>query len=711
MRYRPEIDGLRAVAVLPVIAFHAMPEMVTGGFLGVDVFFVISGYLITGLLAADLQAGRFSLLRFYERRARRILPALIAVLLATLPFAWGWMLPGQLEEHGRALIAVAGFYSNIHYWMQDGYFARASELKPLLHSWSLAVEEQYYLFFPLALAFFWRRWPALVRPLLALGLLLSLALAHLLAGQHPRAAFFLLPSRAWELLAGALAALWLMRAPHPRQNGPAAALGLGMILAAFALIDRHDRIPGLPALLPVLGTVLVILFAGPRTWAGRLLSRPLPVGLGLISYSAYLWHQPVFAFARMRAFAPIPAAGYLALAALSLALAWLSWRFVERPFRKGAAGAARGQGRGRGRGPGGLRLSRGQVFGLSGLASAAILLIGLVLSRPLVEPARFARLRPVSESFLAMIEARAPWGRGNQCEVWPLSQWRRQWHGCDPYAPGAQEAALPGARQGAGPQHAGQTGQGDGAQGDAGQGDAGQGDAGALLPIPIAVMGDSHATDLAAGLRLNGFEPFQATGAGCSIVPRNMSANCRAFFDHAIAAIRERPQLRWLWLAHRFRPSELRPEVLNETFRYWSGAGLEIVFFAPRPEYPGRNDLILKAEMFGRPARLKADRTLSDLSRHPDLLSAARAFDVTLIDSEEEYCEFTGSCGYRLPGGPYLTSDHSHFTNFGARFFVGHVLREYMCALGPEIRRRLPADTDTPGAHPDGAANSGACRS
>lgn len=206
MKYRPEVDGLRAVAVVPVVLFHAGLPGVSGGFVGVDVFFVISGFLITSILLNDLEAGRFSLVRFYERRARRILPALFFVILCCLPFAWAWMLPQELVAFGKSIAATALFSSNILFWREDGYFAAASELKPLLHTWSLAVEEQYYLFFPVALAVLWRWRKAAVLPGLLLVVLASLAMATYGAQHHPAANFYLLPSRIWELLIGALVA-------------------------------------------------------------------------------------------------------------------------------------------------------------------------------------------------------------------------------------------------------------------------------------------------------------------------------------------------------------------------------------------------------------------------------------------------------------------------------------------------------------------------
>jgi peptidoglycan/LPS O-acetylase OafA/YrhL len=338
MQYRREIDGIRSLAVLPVILFHAGFEQFRGGFVGVDVFFVISGYLITGILLAELESGRFSIAGFYERRARRILPALFVVILACLPFAWLWMTPGQIGDFGKSVVAVVFFVSNIFFWSQKGYFGPDEELKPLLHTWSLGVEEQYYLFFPLFLAFAWRFgrtrvfWAVVV---MALG---SLALSEYASRAFQNANFYLTPTRAWELLAGSIAA-FVARGGSPRISiGAANAVtlaALAAVLVPIFLYSSSTPFPGLTALLPVGGTALLILFAGPETLAGRLLGLKPLVGVGLISYSAYLWHQPLFAFARLRSLA-VPSPWLMgALSLLSLLLAWLSWRFVEQPFRKG----------------------------------------------------------------------------------------------------------------------------------------------------------------------------------------------------------------------------------------------------------------------------------------------------------------------------------------------------------------------------------------
>lgn len=295
MKYRPEVDGLRTIAVLPVILFHAGVSVFSGGYVGVDVFFVISGYLITGILASELAEDRFSITRFYERRARRILPALFAVMLACLPFAWFWMLPSEMLNFSRSMIAVSAFASNVLFFMQAGYFAPNAEELPLLHTWSLAVEEQYYIIFPVLLWALWRLGRGIVWGVLAVIAVVSLALCQLLVTSQPDATFYLIHTRAWELLAGSLIALWQLRGGPRAQDRSetGAALGLAMILYGIFMFDEHTPFPSLWALLPVGGTALVLLFAAKDTLAARLLSLRVMVGIGLISYSAYLIHQPL----------------------------------------------------------------------------------------------------------------------------------------------------------------------------------------------------------------------------------------------------------------------------------------------------------------------------------------------------------------------------------------------------------------------------------
>tara|TARA_B100000900_G_scaffold393049_1_gene389149 strand:+ start:288 stop:2207 length:1920 start_codon:yes stop_codon:yes gene_type:complete len=341
MKYRAEIDGLRALAVLPVILFHAGFEWFSGGFVGVDVFFVISGYLITTIIISEMAEGRFSIINFYERRARRILPALFFVMAACLPFAWLWLAPYDLKDFGQSLVAVSTFSSNILFWLESGYFDTAAELKPLLHTWSLAVEEQYYILFPIFLMLTWRLGIKWVLILLAVVFLLSLGVAAWATqyAAHPKiisGAFFLLPTRVWELLLGVFSAFYLKYSTHIKShtvNQALSLLGFGMIAYSIFAFDKTTPFPSFYALIPTIGTGLLILCAVPKTFVHRLLSLKFIVGLGLISYSAYLWHQPLLAFARYRLVGDVSVLLLITLCLASLIIAWFSWRFVEGPFR------------------------------------------------------------------------------------------------------------------------------------------------------------------------------------------------------------------------------------------------------------------------------------------------------------------------------------------------------------------------------------------
>ena len=339
MNYRSEIDGLRAIAVIPVILFHAGFQAFSGGFVGVDVFFVISGYLITTIIAAELEQGNFSLIKFYERRVRRILPALFFVMLVCLPFAWVWLLPTDMRDFSQSLVAVGTFTSNILFWRETGYFDEAAELKPLLHTWSLSVEEQFYVLYPLFLMLFWRFGKRRLIVLVGLTFIASLTLAQWGVQNYPVPTFFLLPTRGWELLIGSFTAFYLLSAK--RQNFDRIVceiggwLGIAFILYALTTFNQKIPFPGLNALVPTLGAALIIVFANQHTSIGQLLGNKVLVWIGLISYSAYLWHQPLFAFARHRSLLSHFQNQLLlvALTVISFVLAYFSLRFVEKPFR------------------------------------------------------------------------------------------------------------------------------------------------------------------------------------------------------------------------------------------------------------------------------------------------------------------------------------------------------------------------------------------
>lgn len=362
IEYRREIDGLRAVAVLPVILFHAGIDVFYGGFVGVDVFFVISGYLITSIIISEYKAARFSLIDFYERRARRILPALFFVMGVSIPCAWALLMPSDMRSFAESLVGVVFFASNILFWRESGYFDAAAELKPLLHTWSLAVEEQYYLLFPLFIMATWRLGRQWVVGLLVITLLTSLAAAHWGAYNKPAATFFLLPTRAWELAIGALIAFHLSKGRMSAMAGALqealSALGIGLILFAIFFYDDTTPFPSVFTLVPTIGAALVILYATPTTLVGRLLGSRALVGVGLISYSAYLWHQPLFTFVRYGISDALQSWQMLLLAAAALILAFFTRKYIELPFKKGR------------------RFSRSQVFLFSGACAALFLILG-----------------------------------------------------------------------------------------------------------------------------------------------------------------------------------------------------------------------------------------------------------------------------------------------------------------------------------------------
>lgn len=341
MKYRAEIDGLRALAVIPVILFHAGFEIFSGGFLGVDIFFVISGYLITTIIIQELETGSFSLSHFYNRRVRRIFPALAVMTLICIPLAWVGLPPAEMREFSQSLIGVTTFSSNFFFWQQSGYFDTAAELKPLLHTWSLAVEEQYYIFFPFAMLLFWRFGKQVIVCLCLLAFLVSLGLAQWASINASTANFFLLPTRGWELLLGVFCAFYLQRRSDNKRENIAtlwaqqilSIVGVGLIVFALLFFNPTTPTPSIWTLIPTIGAVLVVLYANSCTWVKSILGWKPLVWIGLISYSAYLWHQPIFVFYRYSTLVEPSTIIMIGLSLASLLAGWLSWRFIERPFR------------------------------------------------------------------------------------------------------------------------------------------------------------------------------------------------------------------------------------------------------------------------------------------------------------------------------------------------------------------------------------------
>ncbi len=375
--YRRDLDGLRGIAVAVVVAYHLGLPFAPGGFVGVDVFFVLSGFLITGLIAAELEAGAFSVVSFYDRRIRRIVPALVFVCTCTAALAYMFLLPGELKQFASSLIATALSVSNLWCLLYSGYFDHAAETQPLFHTWSLGVEEQFYIVFPLLLmaAFKWRRdrIAVIIWLLLAGSLLLSVVRLD----AHPQSTFFLLPTRAWELLTGSIIALGLVPKPASRlERDAASALGLLAIAIAVFSYTSKTPFPGLAALLPCVGAALVIWGGQGENSPGRLLltARPL-VLLGLISYSLYLWHWPLIVFANLLNVEALTGLQKTAVAGTSLALAALTWRFIEQPFRRRGADG----------------FTRPAIFWSGGLSLGGLVAAALVLTSSQGMPSRFSQ--------------------------------------------------------------------------------------------------------------------------------------------------------------------------------------------------------------------------------------------------------------------------------------------------------------------------------
>ena len=335
--YRPDIDGLRAISVLAVMLYHAEFQVFSGGFIGVDVFFVISGYLITQMVLGDFEKGSFSLSHFYERRVRRILPALLVMLAATVPLAYVFLSADPLADYSAALLGATWFSSNFVFWSEAGYFDRASEFKPLLHTWSLGVEEQFYLFFP---AFFWVlykfKW---LIPGLSAVVVISFLMAQFGLSRDAEWPFYMLVSRAWELGLGAMLAVVLAhsRLSDVRVTGLLAELlvlsGLLAVIVPVLMFSELTATPGPLLLVPTLGACLLIWLTPATSYVRRLLSLKWLVGLGLISYSLYLWHQPVLVFGRIIIGEALGFEWRIAMLLGTFPLAILSWRYIERPFR------------------------------------------------------------------------------------------------------------------------------------------------------------------------------------------------------------------------------------------------------------------------------------------------------------------------------------------------------------------------------------------
>lgn len=626
MQYRREIDGLRAIAVLPVILFHAGFSWFSGGYVGVDVFFVISGYLITSILLSDLDKGTFSIARFYERRARRILPALFFVMLCCIPFAWAWMTPTQFADFSQGFIAIVFFASNVLFWKQENYFAQPAEENPLLHTWSLAVEEQFYIFFPILLLALWRFGQ---RPIF--WVIVSLSAFSLLLSEWgwrnaPGANFYLLPTRAWELGAGAVCAMVLYGRAQKTSQWLSAA-GLFLIVYSVFFYNEETPFPSLYALAPVLGTALIILFASHETMVAKILQARILVGIGLVSFSAYLWHQPLLAFARIYSFSSPSLLLMGTLSALSLILAWLSWRYIESPFRDRRR----------------TSLTRNRIFAISALASVCFLSAGVIghVTGGL-EQRLSADQKLWTSDIKALHSERMQSIRANVCHFSPdfgelgIQEFIEQWDCTGSPAAGQRR---------------------------------------------IAVYGDSHSADKAAALRAAAIEPMQMGGSRCPLVPSDANSTycdiaLQKFLDSASES-----GIDTVVLANRFTELELTEAHLQKIMTFWTDRFEQVILFTPMPEFPGFD---AKYSFWGN----EASQMEADLRFHEKFLEAISPLqtpaNVQIADTRKYFCGSMDRHDCRpIQDGTVMLTDYGHLSTRGADLFGQRLIEDIDLVTAP----------------------------
>ncbi len=614
LRYRAHIDGLRAIAVLGVVVFHFGASWLPGGFIGVDVFFVISGFLIAKSLYAEVDAGSFSILGFYERRMRRIAPAFFAVTAATSLCAFLIFFPNQLMTYGRSLIWAVLAFGNVYFYLRTDYFGPSAEETPLLHYWSLGVEEQFYFLFP-GLLLLIARFAPRARAKLVLGLLVvSLIACELVRPLNPAAAFYLLPFRAFELLIGAALALPGLRfAEGLRTGGAAMAVGLALILAGMLLITERSPFPGVLALVPCLGTALAI-WGGERVQSqpARLMgARPL-VFFGAISYSLYLVHWPIVVFAR-HLLPDLPAQAFLiGGVALSTLLGWLSWRFVEQPVRQERA-----------------LFPRRLIFGGTVVGGALLIVFGTAASDTRGFP---GRLDPDIQRVLAY--TRYPFRevvRDGTCFI----------NGNRPKDQPAPEC-LPDTHP------------------------------------SLVLWGSSHVAQFIGALepiaKANGYAVGQMTAAACpplvqsSFVPMCDRLN-RFAFDWLL---QHKPTI--LVIGGDTLVSEEHFRQLDADLARLHAAGIRVILLGPVPQYRRPAPEILAERMYRKePSRL-ADDDLTEATRRADRLMAAHFAgtpNVEFVSILATMCPDM-NCPMMIDGAP-LQFDPTHFTREGVAYYGGRL--------------------------------------
>ena len=612
MQYRKDIDGLRAVAVLPIVMFHAGIDRLAGGFVGVDIFFVISGFLITSIISAEIAQERFSIATFYRRRVTRIFPALFVMLLVTLAVGCATMLPLEIDALGNSAAAATGFVSNIFFWFETDYFDAAAETKPLLHTWSLAVEEQFYILYPLLLILVARYWSGKLRPILWSVILISLLAAGIMGHFWPQASFYLLPSRAWELAVGGLvAAGGFPKIANSRIREGAAVTGLGLIVASILYVRPDMPFPFPWALMPCVGAALLIAYARDSL-TGRFLSTAPMRAIGHISYSLYLWHWPIITFYRLETGLALGPAESIILIAISILFGTLSYFLVEQPvLRRFRHGNSR------------LILIAGGMGLAVMLAASAIAFVNAGHWRSW-NP-RVLKIASYSD-YRARPEYRYQFRRG-EC-------FRGQGE------PFLRDHCL---------------------------------DLAENRPN-LVVLGDSHAAQYwrAIALRLPNINVMQATASGCRPVLKGKgAARCREVVDYVLGPLLASGRVQAVILSARWEEGDVAK--LLPTIAHVRASGAVPIVIGPTIEYDTVFPAMLaRAMISGDPSRLQAtmdhDRMTLDGEMARRLANSGAAY----ISVESIECPM-GKCRQTTADGGPMQFDYGHLTFAASRWVVSHI--------------------------------------
>lgn len=639
--YRPDIDGLRALAIIFVLLYHVFPETVKGGFIGVDVFFVISGFLISGIILTELNNESFSFLTFYSKRIKRILPVLLVVIATSFLLGWLFLLPKEFKELGKHIAGGVGFVANFTLWSDAGYFDALPELKPLLHLWSLGVEEQFYLLWPLVLFIVWKIFPASINHFKVMAyfvvtaLLLSFAFNVALVTTKPDMVFYFPFTRFWEIFIGAALCIFFMR--HPQNDflrthaNLLSAIGVALILFAVVSINKNSVFPGWWAILPTIGTAFIIA-GGQHAWFNKnIFSNDTIVGIGLISYPLYLWHWPILSFMSIKVGSIPYGLDKITVLVSSFLLAWLSYKFIETPIRR-------------------RKNSKPVVATLLGL-SLALGILGIAIYKFDGIPSRISAITDYKEMPTEIQEMLNPNFGGDVGKDW-------REHDCF-----LAKDERPEKYKSDCIEHNSK-------------------------PL-VFLWGDSHAAALYSGLKAfqrdNSFSIAQYTASACPPVLNwdgTINKLCREINDHNISLIRQtKPEIvmleaAWYWSEYDWRK-------VSETIAELKKIGTpKIVLIGPVPKWKDRVPNVIISYYRNHkeipPIHTAFEIDINEISKiDQQLENFAHEQKITYVSIFKILCNHAGCMPYIGNDIRNVSSlDHGHLSSFASEFVINSVSRE-----------------------------------